>query len=317
MSDKRPCIKCTRNIDRYAKSCVYCGWDQSVPPPPAGAAPLVGSGPAYVPPPDRRARNKILGAIALVVVIVGAFSIGTWLHGSDAAAKAAQSSPGAARTVAENGDAPPAPSRNDITVVPASGVAASERPITTAPATSTASGVPAEYQRNDATAVTSEEYAQMAARAKAEPKTTAGGDPRTVRSEIDGSAPTTPQRRRETPRSAATGSETSPARHSTQDVTVPMRSDEPKPSRIVARTRPVPISQPIPSIRVTRNATARLDLTVGPDGSVRDVTIIEPIPGETAKLIAAIQTWRFKPGTENGVPTTSHFSVDISFHGNE
>ncbi|MEO8036448.1 MAG: energy transducer TonB [Acidobacteriota bacterium] len=285
-----------------------------MPPPAPGAAALTGAAPAYVPPPDHRARHRILGAIGLVVLIIGAFAVGTWLHGSDSSAKATQSAPA---TASAHTDTSPAPSRNDITIVPATEGAIAERPITTAPSTSTANGVPGEYQRNDATAATSEEYAQMAARVKAERKAVVGGDPRTVKGDVYGSAPTTPSHPREAQRSTQTAEPVSRAPRSTQGVTIPMNGSEPKQARPVVRTRPIPISQPIPSIRVTRNATARLDLTIGADGSVRDVTIIEPIPGETAKLIAAIQTWRFKPGTENGVPTTSHFSVDISFHGHE
>jgi hypothetical protein len=313
MSEKRPCIRCNRSIDRYAKSCVYCGWDQSVPPPAADAVPAVGAGPTYVPPRDNRIRNGILGALALVAVVIGAFAVGAHLHGADPqSAKAAQ--PAATSTVsAPHADAGPAPARNDITIVPANGASPSELPITTAPAAAVANGLPAEYQRNDATAATSDEYAQMAARARAERKATVGGDPRTIRSSIDGEAPATT--RRIADRSAAQQESGGNSARSSNG-TVPMGT-EPRNRRVVVRTRPVPISQPIPSIRVFRNTTARLDLTIGPDGSVRDVNILEPIPGETAKLIGAIQGWRFKPGTENGVPVTSHFSVDISFHGNE
>jgi TonB family protein len=91
-------------------------------------------------------------------------------------------------------------------------------------------------------------------------------------------------------------------------------SGEPQASSILVRTRPQPEYQPIPRIRVDRNTTARLDITVGPDGRVQDVNILNAIPGETAKLIAAVQAWRFKPATENGRPVQAHFSVDISFN---
>src|SRR5688500_20155690 len=36
MSEKRPCIRCEREIDAYAKICPYCNWDQTqteIPPP--------------------------------------------------------------------------------------------------------------------------------------------------------------------------------------------------------------------------------------------------------------------------------------------
>ncbi len=73
----------------------------------------------------------------------------------------------------------------------------------------------------------------------------------------------------------------------------------------------------MPSINVGGNATARLLLTVGADGRVKDIDIARAIPGDTARLIGAVQEWRFRPATENGVPVASRFSVDITFHGNE
>ena len=91
----------------------------------------------------------------------------------------------------------------------------------------------------------------------------------------------------------------------------------PEPRRVVARTEPVPEYQPVPEIHVNRDTTARLFLTVGPDGLVQDIDIAEAIPGETSKLIRAVQSWRFKPATENGVPVTARFSVDITIHANE
>ena len=63
--------------------------------------------------------------------------------------------------------------------------------------------------------------------------------------------------------------------------------------------------------------TARLRLTIGADGRVKGIAIGDAIPGQTPKLIAAVQNWRFRPATENGVPVEAPFAVDISFHGNE
>jgi TonB family protein len=88
-------------------------------------------------------------------------------------------------------------------------------------------------------------------------------------------------------------------------------------SHISIRTRPVPLDQPIPDVHVDDNVTARLDLVIGADGRVKEVNVRNAIPGQTAKLIAAVQSWRFRPATENGVPVAAPFSVDISFRGNE
>jgi TonB family protein len=102
-----------------------------------------------------------------------------------------------------------------------------------------------------------------------------------------------------------------------QSSSSPESSSNDEPARVMVRTRPVPISQPIPDIKVDNNVTARLDLTIGPDGHVKAVNLREGIPGQTAKLIATVQQWRFKPATENGVPVTAPFTVDISFRGND
>lgn len=311
MSDKKPCIHCDRNIDAHAKLCVYCNWDQSVPPPsPEVEQATVGAAPAYVAPKDHRLRNRVIGVAAFVVLLVVAFSVGTFMHGFD---------PNEVSTMKDKqvvtvtqGTAAPAPGRADLQVVPANpnNTVAGEAPITSAPATTTAAGVPNEYQRNDATAATSEEYAQLAARAKAE-RQTLGVDPRTVGGPAyGGAAPARP--RRETAPQRTVASSLPPG-----SAVPPMTSGvsgEPRRGQIVVRTRPQPEYQPIPSIHVDRDTVARLDLTVGADGRVQDVNILNAIPGETAKLIAAVQAWRFKPATENGTPVPSHFAVDVSFH---
>jgi TonB family protein len=76
----------------------------------------------------------------------------------------------------------------------------------------------------------------------------------------------------------------------------------------------VPEHQPLPRISVSEPVTARLVLTVGADGRVKSVRLKQGIPGHTPALIAAVQSWRFKPASENGVPVSAPFSVDISFN---
>jgi len=56
--------------------------------------------------------------------------------------------------------------------------------------------------------------------------------------------------------------------------------------------------------------------TFGADGRVKDINIIDPIPGATAKVIEAVQTWRFKPATENGTPVNARVPVTIILHSN-
>ena len=92
MAKQKPCVRCDRPIDSYARSCVYCSWDQAEPRPvEASAAPV---GPAYIPPPDNRLRNRLLGAVTFVALVIIAFVIGSLVHDSDGnEAKAAQTTP--------------------------------------------------------------------------------------------------------------------------------------------------------------------------------------------------------------------------------
>jgi TonB family protein len=312
MSDKKPCIHCNRNIDAQAKLCVYCNWDQSVTPPsPEVQETMVGAAPAYVAPKDNRVRNRVIGIAGFVVLLIAAFSIGTFMHGFDPDEVSTMKGDKQVVTVT-GGPTTPAPSRADLQVVPANpnNTIVGEAPITSAPSTNTAAGVPGEYQRNDATAATSEEYAQLAARAKAE-KQTLGVDPRTVGSPAFGGVPARPRRMPSTTRTTAAAL---PLGTPLPPMTSGVTNGEPRRGQILIRTRPQPEYQPIPNIRVDRDTVARLDLTIGADGRVQDVNILNAVPGETARLIAAVQSWRFKPATENGSPVPSHFSVDVSFH---
>lgn len=296
MADRKTCIRCGRPIDAYARTCPFCNWDQSEAPPAGGETPT--TQPAYVPPSANPWRPKIIAAIAFVALVVIAFGIGMFIHGFDAGeVKAAQTRNGA--TPAHSTASPP-PQRNIARLVPvtdSNGLPSVEQPITSAPPQAPG------QQSSDATALPADEYAAAAARAKAQKKAAGPSiDPRTI---------------------TATSYETSPPPRRAVRETPPTRTEsttpqpEPEPRRVVARTEPIPEYQPVPEIHVERETTARLFLTIGPDGRVRDIDIADAIPGETSKLIQAVQSWRFKPATENGIPVTARFSVDITIHANE
>jgi hypothetical protein len=230
-------------------------------------------------------RNRVLGAIAFVALLVIAFVIGALVHGTEPShAKARE--PGTTTTPA----ATPQQPHSDIQLVPSgSGVTPGEQPVTSAPVTSKDGSMANPYARDDATALPQSDYTQLAKRAQTQgqPSSPQLVDPRSITGSVDGAAP------RHT-RSASMETMTSRA----------------------ARTEPVAVYQPVPPIHVG-DATARLLLTVGADGLVKDIDIAKPLPGDTARLIGAVQEWRFRPATENGVPVASRFSVDITFHGNE
>ena len=293
MSDRKPCVRCGRLIDASARACPFCSWDQSATPPAEMQAP---SGPAYVPPGETRARNKIIGLAAFVALVVIAFVVGTFIHGSDAnEVKAAQKN---ASATPHTTTAPlPAP-RNRVTLVPMTDttLAPVEQPITSAPPQGPG------QQPNDATALPSTEYAAAAARAKAQQKA-ASVDPRTIKAApFEARQPVPPRRtERELPPPMTSAQEPTPT----------------EPRRTATRTEAVPEYQPVPELHVDRDTTAHLLVTVGADGRVKDIEIVDSIPGETSRLIQAVQRWRFRPAMENGVPVTARVSVAITVRANE
>ncbi len=296
MDDKRHCVRCERAIDAYARICPYCNGDQSAPAPPPGSQ---AAAPAYVPPPDRTWHRYIKSGVGGIALIVAAFVIGFFVHGNEPPKNA----PGPITEQSNNAGSPTMP-RSAVTLVPVNDTSSIEQPITSAPIPNLAQGVPTEYQRSDATAVSSAEYAQLAERAKAEKKN-ALIDPRTLTGPAYSQAP--PRREPDPVQTTESVATNDRAASATNDVA----------ARVVVSTRPVPQYQPYPNVNVIEPATASLQLTIGPDGHVKEVEVVNGVPGQTAKIIQTVQTWRFKPATENGQPVTSRFGVDLSFKPDE
>ncbi|HSP13310.1 MAG TPA: TonB family protein [Thermoanaerobaculia bacterium] len=283
MDDRKLCIRCGRAIDAFASICPFCNWDQS-----DTAVPRVETAvePAYVPPdPERDLRKYLLMAGGGVLLLIVAFSLGLVVHGKNLPKTPTGEAVEKTSTVAVK----PAP-HADVTLVPVNETSGFEPPITSAPPPNPEQGVPNEYQRSDATAVSSAEYAQLAARAQAEKKQAKPMvDPRSLTGPAyDQGAPARPQISSASP-------------------------DDEADRKIVVRTQPVPEYQPVPPLDVAEPVTVRLRLTVGADGRVHGIDILQGAPGLTPRVIATVQTWRFKPATENGRPVSATFSVDLSF----
>lgn len=330
MDGRKPCARCQREIDEWAKLCPYCNWDQTAGTPPSDAD-LATPAVDYTPPAERNWRRVILIGLGVVALLVGSFALGAFIHGNDAPDDAPE--PVTDTTKTTETVAAPKPSPQSVNLIPAN-EQMTEAPITSAPAADPAQAQPNEYDRHDATAVSSVEYSQLAQRAQAERQRQKSlVDPRTLSGPAyaQGAQPnTTIPRRRVAPlptsrRTAAPPlppGATAPAPAPQDQAPPPQAADDNSrlsggdSSRVQIRTRPVALSQPVPSIRVRQRSVVSLVLMVGADGSVQDVNVRQGIPGEMPRILQSVQRWRFKPATENGRPVAAPYSVDITFNGN-
>src|SRR6185369_7366259 len=167
MSDKKSCVRCERPIDPYARLCPFCNWDQAETPPPVTAQPAPATN--YVPPEEHKKRRLVMYAAGGVLLLIVAFSLGFLIHGANPEETAAKTG---GSIVSQTAGPGPEKAENigphaKVDLVPVGGAPIVEQPITSAPAANPAQGVPTEYQRSDATAVSSAEYQQLAERAKA------------------------------------------------------------------------------------------------------------------------------------------------------
>ena len=97
----------------------------------------------------------------------------------------------------------------------------------------------------------------------------------------------------------------------------PYETPSPRPARprVVAAVemQPIPVFQPVPHVRVNREATAQLALLVGTDGRVHDIDVQRDVPGVMGPLIGEVQQCRFRPATQNGQAVSSRFTVAVTF----
>lgn len=56
-----------------------------------------------------------------------------------------------------------------------------------------------------------------------------------------------------------------------------------------------------------------LEITIGPDGSVDDVTVIKPVHQLTDAAIAAVRRWKYAPTIVNGAPVPVKMMVRVAF----
>ena len=289
LADQQPCVRCARKIDTIATICPYCNWDQRAAPP-AHEPPKPQAVADYRPPSEFDLKKKAIIGGAGVLALVAAFGVGMVIN-SDGAPKAAP------KTVQEQLAEEQLQARQagtvkraDTPLVPVDGPVGIEQPFTSAPVSDAPGIAPNDYQRTDATAVSATEYAEIAKRARAEKQRQAAAvDPRL----LTGPA-YVPRPQRATP----------------PPQTADSSSPQPQGS-LGTRTRPIPQYQPLPSFSTT--GTARLSHMIGADGRVKEIDIERGLPRNTAELVSAVRSWRFKPATLNGDPVSAPYSVEISF----
>jgi TonB family protein len=302
MSEQHPCIRCARAIDAWAKICPYCNWDQSAAPP-AQEPPKPAAVTDYRPPSEYDLRRKAMFAGIGVLTLVAAFGVGVVINKNDAPKTAPKT---VEEQFADEQQARRTSSikRADTPLVPMDGAGGIEQPITSAPVAAAPGIESNDYQRSDATAVSATEYAELAKRANAEKKRMAQAvDPRSLTGAAYAQGPAPRPRRIAPPPSSPAG---------TPATTGMPQSPVPQPSTHAAvRTRPIPQYQPLPHISSV--GTARLSLMVGADGRVKQIDIERPLQRNTAQLLSAVQSWRFKPATIDGDPVAAPYSVEISF----
>ncbi len=325
MHEKTPCLRCKRGIDAYAKLCPFCNYDQqagppAVPPPMIGEDGKVIETPAHPPPVIRPNQGfwgkRVLIGLAVVVLLVATFAGGALVNVLGSRSRLArqaerQEAQRAQREAPQDTQPGPADSLGDLRLVPVDPSAPVGESITSIPLPDSDRNIPLELQRTDATALPSEQYARILEEARPEPVPTgAVVDPRTLPGGIEEIRRAEQARiqREQRERQAADA-----ARAARQpDTATPAPADS-----AASATNPVPIHQPLPDIertKIKQDGTMRFDLRIGADGRVKEVRILESMPELTARTIAAIQQWRFRPATRNGEPVEGNFQVDISYN---
>jgi len=60
--------------------------------------------------------------------------------------------------------------------------------------------------------------------------------------------------------------------------------------------------------------TVLLSITVGSDGVPRDIEVVRSLyPGLNEKAIAAVQQWKFQPGTKDGEAVSVKATIEVNF----
>ena len=346
MAAKKPCIRCTRSIDQWAKICPFCNTDQASP---KTVESFESAYTTAAPKPTRTRGDffrsvpgRIVMGLGVILLLGGTFAIGTIVY---SLGKAPPPGSGEADNPENQIAGAPLPPGSDavpggLTLVPGEVAQTSfgQQQVTTPQQdhTSTAGGL-----RTDATALSAEVYARMAQAERQRqaleqqqreramqtrdpreieptPAWAAGQQQAPPRPAATPQPPTTTQPAPPQPADAARAeAEREQRAEAARERQREREEQEPEERTAARRTAPVPTSQPLPDVSdVDGSGTVRLNLTVDASGRVREVEIVQGVPGITARLIESVRRWRFRPATENGQPVQGMFPVEVSFNAN-
>lgn len=323
MIPKKTCHRCGHQIDVESRVCPYCNQEQLVRTLEGEEREVTESSPAPTSPiatktPVATARRYLFAAGALVL-LVGMFFVGWLVY--------ALGQPDSQKGQIEVEVPPPVPAERpapDITLVAdGSGGPEIERAYTSRLSESLNEDLPEEFQRRDATALPIAVYRRVVEEEKRreQENRTKLVDP------LDVTDAARPRRRVEPPKPQETEElpVTTPLGEipgTAPPVTEPPRATETTGERTegareegapaaAKRTRPRPLSQPLPRIMSREAGTVNVSLTVGSDGEVSNVQVIQGMPGVTDQVVQAVRRWKFQPATVNGKPVESTYRVEI------
>lgn len=316
MHEKRPCPQCSRAIDAGARVCPFCNYDPTLGPAPATVriAPAAKTTVA----PENPWLRFTLSVGGIVLGLVAVFFIGWFLLDLNENDEEREAETTVTETTAVT-TARPQSGFPQVTLGAADPTAGVQRSVTTTPVAQPNVEIPAEFQREDATALPSTEYAAILARSQRQEtsqpaRSNAPVDPRSLTApspvQPAPATTTTPAPRSESPRE--TSPDVTPDEPPAETTRPPAR--EPARTEYAGDTGPVPVRQPIPRFsasEIREPGTVRLRLTIDSSGNVREVDLLQSVPGVTAKLVSAVQRWKFRPATRNGQPVEGTFVTDI------
>ena len=301
----KPCRRCRRSIDGLASLCPYCNWSQAdVPPEPVpGSEPNpqdlspahqpeeVVQGPrSWMEDIDRGRLGKLALVFAgVVAALVGAFALGVFLYGAGQPDRGPE----------EQEESANVETRRDLPGLIPVGAASAGDPTGAAGR---------EFQRiptpdPDHKPQSEAEWSDFSANLDV-----SRGQP----------GATAPDLTPADPRKAARGFETRTIAPPSAGAAPSSGRSESGRSSSRAYVPPRPVSQPLPRVRgASRGGRIRFNLTVGSDGRVKEVEVLEAVPGVTPRMILAVQNWRFEPATRDGVAIEATFPAEISFPKND